>query len=59
MAKLTRTIDVRLGDVVDFMMDDKVIMGTVQCMTEFPEIFVETGVPSKKYPGFATVKQNF
>lgn len=53
MAKFVKTVEINVGDEVDFSIEHKkIIHGVVQSITEFPEIFVETGDPHKKWPAY-------
>lgn len=54
MAKFIKTYELHLGDVVDFRVsyrlpgqdNFKILRGTVQDISEFPEVWVETGDPN-------------
>ena len=49
MATFTKRIEINLGDYLRFKThDNETLCGTVQCISEFPDIFVETGDPEGK-----------
>lgn len=52
MAKLIKTIEINLGDIVYFKplgSKGEILSGRVQDISEFPDIYVETGNPKKDY----------
>lgn len=49
MATFTKKIEINLGDYLLFKTHgNETLRGTVQCISEFPDIFVETGDPKGK-----------
>lgn len=55
MARYEETYDLRVGDVVWFRgFDGSVEMGTVQCVSELPDVFVEVEPPYS--PTYSTIR---
>ena len=58
MAKFTKTYNIELGDRVEFKRSNDAIIerGVVQDISDFPEIWVEIGVPNTIYPEYKRYK---
>lgn len=58
MAKFTKTYNIELGDRVEFKRNNDAIIerGVVQDISDFPDIWVEIGVPNTIYPEYKRYK---
>ena len=58
MAKFTKTYNIELGDRVEFKRSNDAIIerGVVQDISDFPDIWVETGEPNTIYPEYKRYK---